>query len=63
MAAIVAMAASFDSHRNDFSYFLSTSHPDASYQDSSQLAYGCRRSKLLMQHDGRRKTDDGYSSP
>ena len=26
--------------RDDFSYFLSTSHPDASYQVSSQLAQG-----------------------
>ena len=28
---------------NDFSYFLSTSHPDASYQVSSQLALPLRR--------------------
>ena len=34
---------------NDFSYFLSTSHPDASYQVSSQLTQGCRRSRLLKQ--------------
>ena len=36
-------------------------HPDASYQESSQLAQGCRRSRLLKQlltpHDGRRTTD------
>ena len=42
--------------RNDFSYFLSTSHPDASYQVSSQLAQGCRSSRLLkrllMPYDG-----------
>ena len=29
--------------RHDFSYFLSTSHPDASYQVSSQLAFQFRR--------------------
>ena len=46
---------------NDFSYFCSTSHPDASYQVSSQLAQGCRRSRLLKQlltpHDEWRTTD------
>ena len=46
---------------NDFSYFCSTSHPDASYQVSSQLAKVCRRSRLLKQlltpHDERRTTD------
>ena len=35
-----------------------------SYQVSSQLAQGCRRSRLLKQlltlHDGRRTTDDGW---
>ena len=55
---------SWISDRNDFSYFWSTSHPDASYQVSSQLAQGCRRSRLLKQlltpHDGRRTTDDGH---
>ena len=54
---------SWISDRNDFSYFWSTSHPDASYQVSNQLAQGCRRSRLLKQlltpHDGRRTTDDG----
>ena len=30
---------------NDFSYFWSASHPDASYQVSSQLAFWLRRSK------------------
>ena len=38
-------------------------HPDASYQVSSQLAQGCRRSRLLNQlltpHDGQRTTPDG----
>ena len=34
---------SWISNRHDFSYFLSTSHPDASYQVSSQLAFGFRR--------------------
>ena len=30
---------------HDFSYFLSTSHPDASYQVSSQLAFGSGEEK------------------
>ena len=51
------------SDRHDFSYFWSTSHPDASYQVSSQMAQECWRSRLLKQlltpHDGRRTTDDG----
>ena len=55
------------SDRNDFSYFWSTSHSDASYQVSSQLAQGCRRSRLLKQlltpHDGRRTLTDHNSSP
>ena len=34
---------SWISDRNDFSYFLSTSHHDASYQVSSQLAFRFRR--------------------
>ena len=55
---------SWISDRNDFSYFWSTSHPDASYQVSSQLAQGYRRSRLLKQlltpHDGRRTTDNGH---
>ena len=42
--------------------FWSTGHPDASYQVSSQLAQGCRRSRLLKQlltpHDGRRTLTD-----
>ena len=52
---------SWISDRNDFSYFWSTSHSDASYQVSSQLAQGCRRSRLLKQlltpHDERHTTD------
>ena len=32
-------------NQKDFSYFLSTSHPYASYQVSSQLAFRFRRSK------------------
>ena len=55
---------SWISDRNDFSYFRSTSHPDASYQVSSQLAQGCRRSRLskqlLMPHDARCTTDDRH---
>ena len=65
---------SWISDRNDFSYFWFTSHPDASYQVSSQLAQGCRRSRLLKQlltphnrrrttHDGRRTLTDHNSSP
>ena len=46
------------SDRNDFSYFLSTSHPDASYQVSSQLAQGLLK-QLLTPHDGRHTMDDG----
>ena len=49
------------SDRNNLGYFWSTSHPDACYQVSSQLAQGCRRSRLLKQlltpHNGRRTTD------
>ena len=33
---------------NDFSYFWSTSHPDASYQVSSQLAFGVRRRSEIV---------------
>ena len=55
---------SWISDRNDFSYFLSTSHPDASYQVLSQMAQGCRRSRLLKQlftpHDRRWMTDDWH---
>ena len=60
------MAAILDFDQNNFSHFWSTSHPDASYQVSSQLAQGRRRSRLLKQllklHDARRMTmtDDGY---
>ena len=52
---------SWISDRNDFSYFCSTSHPDALYQVSSQMAQGCRRSRLLKHllppHDGCPTTD------
>ena len=34
---------SWISHWHDFSYFLSTSHPNVSYQVWSQLAFRCRR--------------------
>ena len=34
---------SWISHQNNFSYFLSTSHPDASKQVSCQLAFWFRR--------------------
>ena len=36
----------FDSGLEQFYLFRSTSYPDASYQVSSQLAQGCRRSRL-----------------
>ena len=56
---------SWISDRNEFSYFWLISHPNASYQVSSQLAQGCRRSRLLKQlltpHDGRRTTHDGLT--
>ena len=55
---------SWISDQNNFSYFWSTSHPDDSYRVTSQLAQGCRRSRLLKQllmpHDGPRMTDDGH---
>ena len=55
---------SWISDRHDFSYFCSTGHLDASYQVSSQLAQGCRRSRLLKQlltqHDGRWTRHDGH---
>ena len=40
---------SWISDRHNFSYFWSIGHPVASYQVSSQLAQGCRRSRLLKQ--------------
>ena len=43
------MVAILDVRSEQFSSFWSTSHPDASYQVSSQLAQGCRRSRLLKQ--------------
>ena len=36
---------SWVSYRNDFSHFKSISHPDASYQVSSQLAFGGQEKK------------------
>ena len=53
---------SWISDRNNFSYFWSTSHPNASYQVSSQLAQGCRWSRLLIKaivDVARRTTNDG----
>ena len=44
---------------NNFSYFLSTSHLDASYLVLSQLAQGCSFKQLLMPHNGRQKRDAG----
>ena len=40
---------SWISDRNGFSYCWFTSHPNVSYQVSSQLAQGCRRSRLSKQ--------------
>ena len=61
---------SWISDRIYFSYFWSTSHPNTSYQVSSQLAQGCRRSRLWKKlltrrttHDGRRTLTDHNSSP
>ena len=55
---------SWNFDRNDFSYFCSTSHPDAFYQVSSQLAQEYRRSRLLKQlltpHNRRRMMDGGH---
>ena len=62
------------SDRKDFSSFWSTSHPDASYQVSSQLAQGHSKRRLLKQlftphdvwcttHDGRWTLTDHNSSP
>ena len=49
--------------RTILAIFLSVSHPDASYQVSSQLVEGPRKSRLLKQlftpHDARRTTHDG----
>ena len=59
---MAAMVAILDFRLERFSYFCSTSHPDTSYQVSSQLAQGCRRSTLLKQlltpHDERRTMTD-----
>ena len=55
---------SWISNRNDFSYFWSASHLDASYQVSSQLAQGCRLLKqLLTPHAAWRTLTDYNSSP
>ena len=43
MEAILDFWSSWISDQNDLSYFLSTSHPHASYQFLSQLAFGFRR--------------------
>ena len=40
---------SWISIRNDLSYFLSTSHPDASYQVSNQLAFQEKKLKIDFQ--------------
>ena len=52
--------------RTILAIFLSTFHPDASYQVSSQLALGCRKRRLVKQlftpHDARRMTHDGLGT-
>ena len=40
----------FDLH--DFNYFWSTSHPNASYQVSNQLAFPCRRNEKIDFQEG-----------
>ena len=55
---------SWISDQNNFSYFWSTNHPDASNHVSSQLAQGRKRSRLLKQlltqHAARPMRDDGH---
>ena len=53
--------AILDFRWNNFSYFWSTSHPDASYQVSSQLAFwfGRRRGKTDF-HDGHHGSHLGF---
>ena len=53
---------SWISDRYNFSYIWSTSHSDAFYQVSSQLAQGCRQSRLLklMLHNRWRMMHDGH---
>ena len=51
---MAAMAAILDfSDRHYFSYFWSTSHPDASYQVWSELAFSVQEKKRIdFQDDG-----------
>ena len=51
---------SWISDRNDFSHFWFTGYPDVFYQVSSQLAQGCRKSRLFKQigDADRRTTND-----
>ena len=52
---------SWISDRNNFSYFLSTSHPDVSYQVTSQSALRIRkRSKKIDFQDGRHGGHHGF---
>ena len=51
---------SWISDQNDFSYFLSTSHPDASYQVSSQLAFGSGEEAKIDFQDGRHGGNLGF---
>ena len=41
--AVPSLICQLDLDLTDISYFWSTSHPDTSYQVSSQLAFRCRR--------------------
>ena len=54
------------SYRNYFSFFFIYKSPYTSYQSSSQLAQGCRRSRLLkqllMSHAGGQMTDKGLTT-
>ena len=50
-------------NQNTFSYFLSTCHPDASYQVSSQLAQRYRSrllNNLLTPHEAQCMQDEGH---
>ena len=46
---------------NDFSYFGSISHPNASYQVSSQLAFGVRRRIEIDFQDGHHDSHLGFT--
>ena len=49
------------SHQNNYSYFLSTNHPDASYQVSCQLGLSVQEKKLKIdfKHVGHAQSGHG----